>query len=45
MITALYESNCILVTNEETSSIQSNQEVNVINFNTQFDKIQTNIFN
>lgn len=45
MITALYESNCILVTDEETSSIQSNQEVNVINFNTQFDKIQTNIFN
>ncbi len=45
MITALYESNSILVTNEQTSSIQSNQEVNVIHFNTQFNQTQTNIFN
>ena len=45
MITALYESNCILVTNEDTQNIESNQEVKVIPFDTQFDKKQTNIFN
>jgi molybdopterin molybdotransferase len=45
MITALYESNCILVTNENTQNIQSNQEVKVIPFDSQFDKNQTNIFN
>lgn len=45
MITALYESNCILVTQENTSSIEQNQMVKVIKFNNQLLQTQINIFN
>lgn len=45
MITALYESNSILVTREETSSIDVGQEVYVIRFNNNLVNKQTNIFN
>jgi molybdopterin molybdotransferase len=45
MITALYESNCILVTQENTSSIEQEQMVKVIKFNNQLLKTQINIFN
>ncbi|RXJ96513.1 molybdopterin molybdenumtransferase MoeA [Malaciobacter molluscorum] len=45
MITALYESNALLVTNEATSSIKQNQEVGVIRFNNKFLTKQVNILN
>jgi len=45
MITALYESNSILVTNENTSTLEENQDVRVISFNSTFDNNQTDIFN
>lgn len=38
MISAIYESNCILVTNESTSEFIQNQEVKVIPFKTRFCK-------
>jgi molybdopterin molybdotransferase len=45
MITALYESNSILVTKETTSSVDVAQEVYVIRFNSKLTKQETNIFN
>ncbi len=45
MITALYESNSILVTNEATSKIDVAQEVYVIKFNNKLIKQEINIFN
>uniref|UniRef100_UPI0040485BBF molybdopterin molybdotransferase MoeA n=1 Tax=Aliarcobacter sp. TaxID=2321116 RepID=UPI0040485BBF len=45
MITALYESNSILVTKQDTSSIEVGQEVYVIRFNSLSTNQQTNIFN
>ena len=45
MITALYESNCILVTDENTSNIQQEQMVKVIKFNNKLLQTQINIFN
>lgn len=45
MITALYESNSILVTKESTSEINVAQEVYVIKFNNKLTKQETNIFN
>jgi len=45
MITALYESNSILVTSESTSGIEVEQEVFVIKFNSKLVKKQANIFN
>ncbi len=45
MITALYESNSILVTREEISGIDVGHEVYVIKFNNKLVKNQTNIFN
>lgn len=45
MITALYESNSILVTKESTSNIDIGQEVYVIKFNNKSINKQTNIFN
>ncbi|AXX91977.1 molybdopterin molybdenumtransferase MoeA [Malaciobacter molluscorum LMG 25693] len=45
MITALYESNALLVTNEATNSIKHNQEVGVIRFNNKFLTKQVNILN
>lgn len=45
MITALYESNCILVTSENTSIIEENQSIKVIKFNNKLLKEQINIFN
>ena len=45
MITALYESNSILVTKESTSSIDVGQEVYVIKFNNKSTTQETNIFN
>ena len=45
MITALYESNSILVTKESTSSIDVGQEVYVIKFNNKSTAQETNIFN
>lgn len=45
MITALYESNSILVTKEATSSIDVGQEVYAIKFSSKLVKNQTNIFN
>ena len=45
MITALYESNSILVTKESTSSIEVGQEVYVISFNNKSTTQETNIFN
>jgi molybdopterin molybdotransferase len=45
MITALYESNSILVTKETTSSIDIAKEVYVIKFNSKLTNEETNIFN
>lgn len=45
MISALYESNAILVTNENTSNIFKNQEVRVIKFNNKFCKEKIEIYN
>ena len=45
MITALYESNSILVTKESTSSIDTASEVYVIKFTNPLVSKQTNIFN
>ena len=45
MITALYESNCILVTDENTSIIEQGQMVKVIKFNNKLLQTQINIFN
>ncbi|WP_419764268.1 MAG: molybdopterin molybdotransferase MoeA [Arcobacter sp.] len=45
MITALYESNSILVTGNETSLINENQDVLVIEFNKKLQNKQINIFN
>ena len=45
MITALYESNSILVTNEACSTITTNQEIKVIEFNKKLIDTKINIFN
>ena len=45
MITALYESNSILVTKESTSSLDACCEVYAIKFNSKLVQKQTNIFN
>jgi molybdopterin molybdotransferase len=45
MITALYESNSILITKESTSNIDVAQEVYVIKFNSKSINQETNIFN
>ncbi len=45
MITALYESNSILVTSENTSGIEQGQEVYIIKFNSQLIDKKTEIFN
>lgn len=45
MISALYESNSILVTKEQSSQISTNQEVNVIEFDCKFFDTSTDIFN
>ena len=45
MITALYESNSILVTGNSTSLISANQDVFVIEFNKKLQDKQINIFN
>lgn len=45
MISALYESNSILVTSEDTSSIAGDQIVRIIKFNTTLLSEQINIFN
>ncbi|PLY09206.1 MAG: molybdopterin molybdenumtransferase MoeA [Arcobacter sp.] len=45
MITALYESNSILVTGNSTSLINANQDVFVIEFNKKLQNKQINIFN
>lgn len=45
MITVLYESNAILVTNEETSNINENQEVKLIEFNGKFFEEKVDILN
>lgn len=45
MITALYESNSILITKESTSSIDEGLEVYIIGFNNKLIKQETNIFN
>lgn len=45
MITALYESNCILVSNETTSNITSNQKIKVIEFNKKSINNKIDIFN
>jgi len=45
MITALYESNSILVTNELSSAITKNQEIKVIEFNKKLIDKKINIFN
>lgn len=45
MITALYESNSILVTGNSTSLISANQDVFVIEFNKKLQNKQINIFN
>ncbi|MGM0519571.1 MAG: molybdopterin molybdotransferase MoeA [Campylobacterota bacterium] len=45
MITALCESNSILVTNKNTDSIKQNQEVSIIKFNSELLKKYVNIFN
>ncbi|RXJ88247.1 molybdopterin molybdotransferase MoeA [Arcobacter sp. CECT 8985] len=45
MITALYESNSLLVTNNDTSNIAVDQEVGVIRFNNKFLDKQINILN
>ncbi|WP_404318273.1 molybdopterin molybdotransferase MoeA [Malaciobacter canalis] len=45
MITALYESNALLVTNKDTQSINCNQEVGVIKFNNKLLNKQIDICN
>ena len=45
MITALYESNSILVTDEQSSSIKTNEEVKVIEFGKKLINTKINIFN
>lgn len=45
MITALYESNALLVTNSDTKNIECNQEVGVIKFNNKLLNKQIDIFN
>jgi molybdopterin molybdotransferase len=45
MITALYESNSILVTDDSTSLISENQDIKVIEFNKKLQNKQINIFN
>ncbi len=45
MISALYESNSLLVTNENTSNIEAKKEVFVIKFDNKFLNKQINIFN
>ena len=45
MITVLYESNAILVTNEQTSNINQNQEVKLLEFNGKFFEEKVDILN
>lgn len=45
MITVLSESNSIIVTNEESASIEEGQRIKVIKFNCSYGKEQNNIFN
>ena len=45
MITVLNDSNCILVTNEETASISKQESVKVIKFNCLYTKDQNDLFN
>ncbi len=45
MITVLYESNAILVTNEQTSTITLNQEVKLLDFNGKFFEERVDILN
>lgn len=45
MITVLYESNALLVTSKDTSSISEEQEVGVISFNNKLINKQIDIFN
>ena len=45
MITVLYESNAILVTNEETSNINQTQEVKLLEFDGKFFEEQVDILN
>ncbi|KAB7888243.1 molybdopterin molybdenumtransferase MoeA [Poseidonibacter ostreae] len=45
MITALYESNCILVTSENTAGVEAEQMVKLIKFNNKFLSKTVNIFN
>lgn len=45
MITVLYESNAILVTNEQTSTITLNQEVKLLDFNGKFFEEKVDILN
>lgn len=45
MITALYESNALLVTNKQTDCIKCNQDVGVIKFNNKLLNKQIDIFN
>ena len=45
MITVLYESNAILVTNEQTSTITLNQEVKLLDFNGEFFEEKVDILN
>ncbi len=45
MITVLHQSNCILVTDDATASIEEQQSVKVIKFNCLYTKNQVNLFN
>lgn len=45
MITVLYESNAILVTNEQTSNINQNQEVKLLDFDGKFFEEKVDILN
>lgn len=45
MITVLYESNSILVTNEQTSNINQNQEIKLLEFNGKFFEENIDILN
>lgn len=45
MITVLYESNAILVTNEQTSTITLNQEIKLLDFNGKFFEEKVDILN
>jgi len=45
MITVLHDSNCILITDEATVSIQEKESVKVIKFNCLYTKDQTDLFN